>query len=95
MIQDIPLMMLGLSFVVFFPGYFISRTIFPRLRTMERFCVSFGLSVFVVALSAFLLTGISVLSNTKTMTSFGVWISLLIVTLIFMLISLGGPRRIT
>ena len=52
------LIVLGLPFLLFFPGYTLTAALFPRknqLNSIERVALSFGLSIIVVPLSGFIL----------------------------------------
>ena len=56
--SDIPRIIIGLPFVLFFPGYALIAALFPRnesLGGIERLALSFGLSIAVVPLIGLLL----------------------------------------
>jgi uncharacterized membrane protein len=56
--SDIPRLIIGLPFVLFFPGYTVTAALFPRkdsLGGVERAALSFGLSIAVVPLIGLLL----------------------------------------
>lgn len=77
-------MVLGLPFLLFFPGYTLTAALFPRknqLDSIERLALSFGLSIVVVPLSGLILNytawGITLYSILISVTIFILAISII------------------
>ena len=84
---------LGLVFVVFLPGYLLSRILFRELKIIERICLAFGLSVLITVILSFFLTAISNLTNLKAINVYSVWISLLGLCTIFVIMIISKPKK--
>jgi uncharacterized membrane protein len=70
---------MGFLFVLFIPGFLLSLVLFRRMRHMDRFLLSFGLSIAVVAFIGFSL-GTGAFGIQGGISAFNVWISLLIMS---------------
>jgi uncharacterized membrane protein len=70
---------IGFLFVLFVPGFLLSMMLFSSMRHMDRFLLSFGLSVAIVAFIGFSL-GTGAFGIQGGINAFNVWISLLIVS---------------
>lgn len=79
----------GIFFVLFLPGYLFSLILFIKLQPVERFCVSIGLSIVIVAFLAFFLTGLGYLFQIKGINSASVWISLTIICILLTILIFG------
>jgi uncharacterized membrane protein len=95
MMLEILRTILGLLFVIFLPGYILSRILFNQLHPTERICLAAGLSIFIVVLLGFFLTFISNMTQIKAISLPGVWISLAAVYIIFAIIFLFRNSRET
>lgn len=93
MITKILMIIIGLLFVLFIPGYLLSLILLKKSDLVERIVLSFGLSVFIVVLLGFFLTLIGNFLDIKGITSLSVWTSLIIVCAIFV-VALFREKRL-
>ena len=77
----------GILFSLFLPGFIFSLVLFNDLEILERIVLSFGISVFLDVLLAFLL-GISktMKSVTGGIVSKNIWIGQMSITLVLLII---------
>ena len=71
---------------LFLPGYLLSFILFKKLKIIERICLAIGLSIVIIVFLGFFLTVISYLTNTKVLITQVVWLSLLIICIIFIIL---------
>ena len=93
MILDIIRIILGTLIAIFLPGYLLSLILFKKLKLIERISLAIGLSIFIIVVLGFFLTGISSLTNVKGITTNMVWFSLLIICIIFIIIIIAKYKR--
>jgi uncharacterized membrane protein len=72
----------GLLFAVFLPGYLLSLVLFKNISSLERLCLSVGLSFSLMIFLGFLLTLLLKLAGEKMISPGGIWLSLVIICLI-------------
>jgi len=85
MILDIIRIIGGILISMFIPGYLLSLILYKKINIIERICLAFGFSVFIIVFLGFFLTGVSYTFNIKGITSLSVWLSLSLVSIIFAL----------
>lgn len=83
MMREIIRTALGMLLVFFLPGYLLSVIIIKRLNSVERFCLSIGLSLAIAVMMGINLSAIGYLSATKAITGRNLWVSLLIICALF------------
>ena len=86
MIFDILRIIFGIFFVIFMPGYLLTFFLFRKLKAIERIILAIGLSIYIVVFLGFFLTVIGYIAETKGITTYSVWFSLLVISLIFILL---------
>jgi uncharacterized membrane protein len=74
---------LGLIFTLFLPGYLLSLLLFKKLRRIERISLSIGLSIAITVFLGFSLSAVSYLTFSKAITERSVWISFILLCVIF------------
>lgn len=79
---------------LFLPGYLLSIILFKKLKVIERICLAIGLSIFITVFLGFFLTAISYLTNIKGITTQSVWLSLLIICIIFIIVIISKYKKI-
>lgn len=93
MILDIIRIILGILFAIFIPGYLLSLILFKKLKLIERVCIAVGLNIFIVVLLSFFLTAISQFTEITGITTKWVWLSLITLSLIFIIIIIATYKR--
>jgi uncharacterized membrane protein len=86
-------LIVGLLFVVFIPGYLFSLILFEKLDLIERFALSFALSVIIVILVGFLLTLAGYILRIKSINYVSVWSSLIFICIVLIIIPFVRYRR--
>jgi len=83
MIFEIIQIVFGIIFVLFLPGFLLSLVILKDMENIERIALAIGLSISIVVALGFSLTFIGNFINIRLITSYYVWISLALLSLIF------------
>ena len=81
--MNIFIILAGLLFSIFLPGYLISLLLFRKLDILARITLSLAFTTVIVTVLSILLSWLSTIAGQKTITSYIVWSSLLLISLIF------------
>ncbi len=87
MIIEILLLIIGIAAVLIIPGYFFSGLFFKKLGFLERACIGFGLSVFLLAAVNLFLYALGFMLSKGGITASGIWVSVIVLSFVFMLLS--------
>ena len=86
MIFDILRIIFGIFFVIFMPGYLLTFLLFKKLKAIERISLAIGLNISIVVFLGFFLTAVGYIAGIKGITAYSVWLSLLAISLIFIIL---------
>lgn len=76
----------GLAFVLFIPGFLLTFVLFKRLEAVERVMLAFCLSMAIDVILGFFLGANESLKNlTGGITGLGVWLYLTLISLLFLI----------